>query len=90
MWASETAAWREAGLCGARAFGWSVAGGAPVVDLRERQVCRGAEVLLLALVGVRAVEVVEAPLGEVLLDVGRQERLLLRRAIVEALPLRAR
>ena len=44
-------------------FGWSVAGGAPVVDLRERQVCRGAEVLLLALVGVRAVEVVEAPLG---------------------------
>ena len=44
-------------------FGWSVAGGAPVVDLRERQVRRGAEVLLLALVGVRAVEVVEAPLG---------------------------
>ena len=56
-------------------FGWSIAGSAPVVDLRERQVCRGAEVLLLALVGVRAVEVVEAPLSENRLDAVGQERL---------------
>ena len=55
------------------------AGHAPVVDLRERQVRRGADVVLFALVRVRAVYVVEAPLGEVLLDVLGQVRLGLKR-----------
>ena len=53
-------------VCGAWAVGWRKAGHAPVIDLQDRQVRRGTDGALRAVVRVRVADVVVAPLGEVL------------------------